>query len=109
MLFRSLGERPLAEWILNEIRVWPITIDHMLFNPHISPIAGVARPYQLIPAIATQPDAKSDTDIDEWRHAHRRRGWKSFKRSLKRGYSDVIVFPGQLLDVITGKSRLVRI
>lgn len=102
-------ERSLAEWILNEVRIWPITIDHMLFNPHISPITKVARPYQLVPAIASQPNAKLDTDIDAWRHAQRKRGLRSLKRSLKRGYSDVIVFPGQLLEVISGRSRLVRI
>jgi len=102
-------ERSLAQWILDEIKVWPITIDHMLFNPHVSTIVKTARPFQLIPAIATQPNAKSDTDIDEWRHAQRRPGMKSFRRSLKRGFSDVAVFPRQVLEVAFGRSRLVRI
>jgi len=102
-------ERSLAQWILEQVRVWPITIDHMLFNPHVSPIVNTARPYQLVPAIATQPNAKVDTDIDEWRHAQRKRSVRSLKRSLTRAHSDVAAFPRQLLEVVSGRSRLVRI
>jgi len=102
-------ERSLAAWILETVKIWPITIDHMLFNPHVSPIFKAARPYQLIPAIATQPNAKEDTDIDEWRRAQRRPGMRSWKRSFKRGFSDIAAFPKQLFDVAIGRSRLVRI
>lgn len=101
--------RPLAEWLLANVKTWPITVDHMLFNPHVSPIVKIAAPFQLIPVIAWQPNAKSDTDLDEWRNTLRRRDWRSLRKSARRAFSDVRAFPRQLFDVLAGRARLVRV
>ncbi len=101
--------RSLAAWLLKEITIWPMAVDHMLFNPHISPITSLIRPYQLIPAIAKQRDLKIDSDIEEWREPLRTLNWGSLRRSIRRAYNDVSIVPRQALDVFMGKSRLVRI
>ncbi|MBV9330368.1 MAG: glycosyltransferase family 25 protein [Alphaproteobacteria bacterium] len=102
-------ERSLARWLLDNVRTWPITIDHMLFNPHVSPIVKTAVPWQLYPVIAWQPNAESDTDIDVWRNSLRRRDFNSMRKSARRAYSDVRAFPRQLFEVLAGRARLVRV
>jgi glycosyl transferase family 25 len=101
--------RALAFWLLNEVRVWPMSIDQMLFNPHISPITDIIRPFQLIPALAKQVDLKESSDIEEWRAPFRRPGWATIKRSIRRSYNDLSIVPRQVLDVFIGRSRLIRI
>ena len=101
--------RALAAWLLKEVRVWPMSIDQMLFNPHISPITANIRPYQLIPAIAKQLDLKESSDIEEWRAPLRQPGWPSLKRSLRRAYNDLSIVPRQMFDVFTGRSQLIKI
>lgn len=99
----------LAQWLLNEVHVWPMSIDQMLFNPHISPITDIIQPFQLIPALAKQVDLKESSDIEEWRAPLRRPGWASVKRSIRRSYNDISIVPRQMLDVFIGRSRLIRI
>lgn len=101
--------RALAEWLLREVRGWPMSIDQMLFNPHISPITEIIRPFQLIPAIAKQVDLKESSDIEEWREPLRQSGWPTLKRSIRRAYNDVSIVPRQLLDVFMGRSHLINI
>lgn len=101
--------RTLAEWLLKEVRGWPMSIDQMLFNPHISPITEIIRPFQLIPAIAKQVDLKESSDIEEWREPLRQSGWPTLKRSIRRAYNDVSIVPRQLLDVFMGRSHLINI
>jgi glycosyl transferase family 25 len=99
----------LATWLLSEVRVHSMTVDHLLFNPHISPITDRIHPYQLIPAIAKQVSLKQDTDIDEWRIPLRVFGLASVKRSIRRAYNDLRIVPRQAIDIFTGTSRLIRI
>jgi len=101
--------RGLAIWLLSEVRVWPMSVDHMLFNPHISPITDFVRPYQLIPAIAKQRDLKKNSDIEEWREPFRNFSWSTVRRSIRRAYNDVSIVPRQAFDIFTGRSRLVNI
>jgi len=99
----------LAKWLLKEVRGWPMSIDQMLFNPHISPITEIIRPFQLIPAIAKQVDLKESSDIEEWREPLRQPGWPTLKRSIRRAYNDVSIVPRQMLNVFTGRSHLIKI
>jgi glycosyl transferase family 25 len=101
--------RTLALWLLAEVRRWPMSIDHMLFNPRISPIASAVRPFQLIPTVARQVDLKGDSDIDEGRPPFRGLGWRSMRRSARRYTNALRVAPRHALDVLTGKSRWIRI
>jgi glycosyl transferase family 25 len=101
--------RGLAAWLLKEVTVWPMAVDHMLFNPHISPITAEIHPFQLIPAIAKQLDLKQNSDIEEWREPLRSLSWASLKRSLRRAYNDLSIVPRQALDIFLGRSRMVKI
>ena len=101
--------RTLAKWLLEEVRVWPMSIDQMLFNPHISPITEIIKPFQLIPAVAKQVDLKESSDIEEWRAPLRQPGLASLKRSLRRAHNDLSILPRQAFAVFVGRSHLIKI
>ncbi|MEI9996510.1 MAG: glycosyltransferase family 25 protein [Rhizomicrobium sp.] len=104
-----LISRTLAARLLEDKRLWPFTIDHMLFNPDISPMTAVARPYQLIPAIARQIELKTDSDIEEWRIPFRALSWFYIRRELRRTWTGLALLPKQILDVVSGKSRVIQV
>jgi glycosyl transferase family 25 len=102
--------RDTAEMLLAWEQRWSLPVDHMLFNPNNSPLAGVLQPHQLTPAIARQSVAiGGQTDIDPWREEMRAMGGSYLKRELVRGYYEMRLFPSQLASWLTGESELVRV
>ena len=101
--------RRLANWLLTEVEQWPLTIDQMLFNPHISPIVDRIRAYQLLPAVVRQTDVKGDSDIDSWRVPLRNFNATYVRRELRRLRNDLSVLPRQIGQVALGNWQLVSV
>ena len=104
-----LISRTLAARLLQDDRPWPFSIDQMLFNLDISPIAGVCRPYQLLPAVAAQTNLKTDSDIESWRVPFRALNRVYLARELRRAGISLGVLPRQILAVLSGQSHFVRV
>ncbi|MEI9886600.1 MAG: glycosyltransferase family 25 protein [Rhizomicrobium sp.] len=89
---------------------WSLPVDHMLFNPNNSPLAGTLRPYQLTPAVARQSEALGGaTDIGEWRTELREFNWRYVKQELVRSYYEVRLLPSQVASVLRRDANLVRV
>jgi glycosyl transferase family 25 len=87
---------------------WNVPVDHLLFNPNVSPLARQLKPYQMLPAIARQaPDAASD--IRPWRLADRRLSLKLAKREIVRAYYECRLLPQQIAAVLAGHAHLARV
>jgi glycosyl transferase family 25 len=92
---------------LLHLRRWSVPVDHLLFNPNVSPLAEELRPYQMLPAIARQ---KSDTsDIRPWRLADRHIGLKLARREIVRAYYECRLLPRQIAAVLQGGAHLARV
>ena len=105
MLSRHTGaaayilSRGAAEILLAQTR-FDLPVDHLLFNPNNSPLFGGLAPWQLVPAIARQEDAKSD--IEGTRAGLRSFNWTYVKRELIRFGYDLRLLPRQIAALARG-------
>jgi len=87
---------------------WRVSVDHVLFNPNVSPVAHFLRPYQLLPAIARQDsELGGGSDIAASRKAQRRLSMAFVKREIVRAYYEIRLLPQQIMSVAAGRARLV--
>ena len=80
----------------------PAPIDHLLFNPNISPIFGRLRPHQLLPALVDQPADNVESDIYQWRVPLRNTRTRGQK--LLQDYIDARLLPLQIARVLIGQA-----
>jgi glycosyl transferase, family 25 len=105
MLSRHTGaaayilSRGAAEILLAQTR-FDLPVDHLLFNPNNSPLFAALAPWQLVPAIARQEDAKSD--IEGTRAGLRSFNWTYVKRELIRFGYDLRLLPRQIAALARG-------
>jgi glycosyl transferase, family 25 len=105
MLSRHTGaaayilSRGAAEILLAQTR-FDLPVDHLLFNPNNSALFAKLAPWQLVPAIARQEDAKSD--IEHSRAGLRRFGWTYARRELVRFGYDLRLLPRQIMALLGG-------
>lgn len=92
---------------LAEVEHWSVPVDHLLFNPNVSPLAADLRPFQMLPAIARQSADRSD--IRPWRLADRALSLKLAKREIIRAYYECRLLPRQIAAVLTGEAHLARV
>lgn len=92
---------------LLRIRRWSVPVDHLLFNPNVSPLAEELRPFQMLPALARQSDGASD--IRPWRLADRRISLELVRREIVRAYYECRLLPKQIAAVLRGEARLARV
>ena len=91
-------------------RRWSVPVDHVLFNPNVSPLARELCPHQLLPAIARQDAGLGGvSDIAASRKAQRRPSLSFLRREFLRGYYEIRLLPRQMLSVIAGRASLVRV
>ncbi len=87
---------------------WEVPVDHLLFNPNVSAMAVKLKPYQLLPTIARQTfDGVSD--IKHWRIAGNRFCPGLIQRELVRAYYELRLLPRQIVQVLSGHAKLVRV
>ena len=101
--------RALAAWLLSEAKPLSVPIDHLLFNPQLSPVFERIRPYQLLPTLVRQFDFKVDSDIDHWRIPYRQFSVEFVKRELWRFATDVRALPQQVAQLAFGNWRFVSV
>jgi glycosyl transferase family 25 len=92
---------------LLRMRRWSVPVDHLLFNPNVSPVAEELKPYQVLPAVARQSEGASD--IRPWRLADRRLGLKLARREIVRAYYECRLLPKQIAAVLRGEAHLARV
>jgi len=102
--------RAAAQLLLAADAPWTVSVDHLLFNPNVSPLAGRLRAHQLLPVIARQtPAVGGASDIGLYRAAQRRLGLKFLMREVRRGYYEIRLLPRQIARVLTGEGSLARV
>jgi glycosyl transferase, family 25 len=102
--------RAAAELLMSLPAKWSISVDHILFNPNVSPMAGQLRPWQLLPAIARQdPALGGPSDIASARAVYRKPTLAYFKREIVRAYYETRLLPQQIFRLVTGRGALVRV
>ena len=102
--------RGAAKTLVSSIPAWTVPVDHMLFNPNVSPLAKRLRPYQLLPAIARQSSALGgETNIDAWRAVQRRLSSTYVKREIVRAYYEMRLLPQQVARLVSRQGTLVRV
>jgi glycosyl transferase family 25 len=105
MLSRHTGaaayilSRGAAQMLLAET-CFDLPVDHVLFNPNNSRLFAKLTPWQLVPAIARQVDAKSD--IEGTRQGLRAFGLSYVKRELIRFGYDLKLVPRQVAALLRG-------
>jgi glycosyl transferase family 25 len=105
MLSRHTGaaayilSRGAAEILLRQTG-FDLPVDHLLFNPNNSPLFASLSPWQLVPAIARQEDAKSD--IEGTRTGLRSFSLTYMKRELVRFGYDLKLLPRQIMALLRG-------
>ena len=102
--------RDVARHLLSLTDPWSLPVDHLLFNPNISPVFAAIRPYQLMPAIARQSASIGGrSDIEEWREPLRQFSWAYLKREAVRASNDLRALPRQVASVAVQTAKFVRI
>jgi len=101
--------RALASWLLSQIKPLSVPIDHLLFNPQVSPVFEHIRPYQLLPTLIKQFDFKADSDIEHWRIPYRQFSVDFVKRELWRFATDVRALPNQIAQLASGNWQFVSV
>lgn len=102
--------RQAAKTLLALHSRWPVPVDHLLFNPNVSDVAVMLRPYQLLPAIARQKTAFGGaSDIRDWRMPYRRANLALLRREMVRAYYELRLLPKQIAQLLRGDARLVRV
>jgi glycosyl transferase family 25 len=89
------------------IERWTVPVDHLLFNPNVSPLAAQLTPFQMLPAIARQ--SADPSDIRPWRLADRTLDYKRARREIVRAYYECRLLPRQVAAVLAGHARLARV
>jgi len=92
---------------LLKVEQWNVPVDHIIFNPNVSPVAEELRPFQLLPAVARQKGGASD--IRRWRLADRRLSLKLMRREIIRAYYECRLLPRQLAAILAGEAHLARV
>ena len=102
--------REAADMLLSFPHKWTIPVDHILFNPNLSPLARRLHPFQLLPAIARQdPALGGASDIAASRIVQRKLTPSYLKREIVRAYYETRLLPQQLLRLATHRGALVRV
>ncbi len=102
--------RRTAETLLALNARWSVPVDHLLFNPNVSPVAAALMPYQLLPAVARQTASFGGaSDIRAWRIPFRRPSVALLRRELVRAFYELRPVPKQLALLLTGHAKLVRV
>jgi glycosyl transferase family 25 len=87
-----------------------LPVDHLLFNPNNSPIFDRLKPWQLLPAIFDQRvEVGGATDIHRTRQAAKPRGIALVRRQLRRNYYDLRLVPRHVMQVVSGRAKVVKI
>ena len=80
-----------------------LPVDHLLFNPNVSPLFARLSPWQLLPAIARQEQfVGAPSDIEGTRVKLRQMSWTYVKRELARFGHDLKLVPRQVAALIGG-------
>ena len=108
MLSRHTGaaayilSRAAAQLLLAQPR-FNLPVDHLLFNPNVSPLFARLAPWQMLPAIARQEQfVGAPSDIEGTRVKLRQMSWTYVRRELARLGHDVKLIPRQLAALIGG-------
>ena len=108
MLSRHTGaaayilSRAAAEMLLAQPR-FSLPVDHLLFNPNVSPLFAQLSPWQLLPAIARQEQfVGAPSDIEDTRKSLRQMSAGYIRRELVRFGHDVKLLPRQLAALAGG-------
>lgn len=83
-----------------------VPVDHLLFNGNVSALSRRLKPVVVRPAMATQRQYGYNSDIAAFGKAIKPKGWRFWRRRLKRGFFEVRLLPRQLLLAATGRARL---
>lgn len=95
---------------LLKLRRWNVPVDHLLFNPNVSPTAAKLKPLQMLPAIARQESGFGGaSDIRPWRIADRRLRPELIRREIVRAYYELRLLPKQIVQVLGGQARLMKV
>jgi glycosyl transferase family 25 len=108
MLSRHTGaaayilSRDAAQMLLAQPR-FDLPVDHLLFNPNVSPLFAPLSPWQLLPAIARQEQfVGAPSDIEGTRVKLRQMSWTYVKRELVRFGHDLKLVPRQVIALLSG-------
>ncbi len=102
--------RNAAAALLAHGKKWNIPVDHLLFNANVSEIAVRLRPYQLLPALARQHGGFGGvSDIASSRKGLRKPSWAYVKREAVRAWHELRLLPQQILKVLRGEARLLKV
>jgi len=103
MVTRAGAERLLAAM------PYDVTIDQLLFNPLVSTLARDLRPHQIAPALIKQGNTPPEEDTFLG-HATRKPTGALYKKQKRlRGMAELRALPLQLLRLVTGRARPVRV
>lgn len=98
-----------ADRLLAQSGDWQVPVDHLLFNPNVSPMAAELRPYQILPAVARQHGCLGgSSDIVASRRV-RKTDAAYIKREMIRAYYETRLLPQQILKVLRGQARLMKV
>ena len=87
-----------------------LPVDHLLFNPNISPVFADLAPWQMMPPLARQRDFVGErSDLEPARRPLRRFSPAYVKREIMRGAYEWKLVPRQLLLLLSGRGILVAI
>jgi glycosyl transferase, family 25 len=87
-----------------------LPVDHLLFNPNISPVFADLAPWQMMPPLARQRDFVGEkSDLEPARRPLRRFSPAYVKREIVRGAYEWKLVPRQLLLLLSGRASLVAI
>lgn len=101
ILSRRAAEEGLA--LAGRIRV---PVDHLLFNGTVSALARTLKPVVVRPAMATQRQFGYNSDIAAFGKAVKPKGWRLWRRRVKRGFFEVRLVPQQVVIAALGRAKL---
>lgn len=99
--------RSAAQLLMQHER-WNVPVDHLLFNPNVSPFARSLKPLQVIPAIARQ-SATSASDIRASRQEAWRPSLKLLRREIVRAYYECRLLPMQIAALLAGHAHIASV
>lgn len=114
MLSRNPGSagylvtRKGAETLLAS-RPFAVSIDQLLFNPLVSPLAVSLKPHQITPALVTQGNTPPEEGTFLGHAQRKPQGALYRKQKRLRGMAELRALPLHLLRLISGRARLVRV
>ena len=100
--------REAAMKVLESKRKIDMDVDHLLFNPNVSPLFPQLNVFQMLPALAVQArDATDTSDVAAGRR--RARGLESIRLKISRAAYEWSALPREVLGMAVGRTRLVRV